>query len=191
MTADAALVRRCLTGHPAACRELVERFQTEVFRLCQRLLSHTHDAEDVTQEVFLRVFRSLNRWDPSRPLRPWVLRIAVNRCRTWIGRRAKRPDLTEYLQETPDHRQPDDSTEVQTAIRAAVDTLRPDYREVFILFHEHGQSYETIAEVVGRPVGTIKTWLHRARLEVLDQLRSRGLVTHESSDPSAVRGERP
>ncbi len=192
MTADAALVCRCLTGDPASCRELVVRFQTDVFAVCQRLLSHAHDAEDVTQEVFLRVFRSLGRWDKSRPLRPWVMTIAVNRCRTWIGRRATRPELADYLHETPDHRPADDSVEMRTEIRAAVDALRDEYREVFVLFHEHGQSYEEIGEVVGRPVGTVKTWLHRARLELLERLRTRGLVPDEqATDKPPARGERP
>jgi len=173
---DAVLVRRCLTGDPAAARELVERFQPDVYGLCVRLLAHRHDAEDVAQEVFLRVFRSLARWDAGRPLRPWVLGIAVNRCRTWAGRRAKGPELADYLHETPDHRPADDSTELARELRAAVDDLRPDYRTVFVLFHERGQSYEEIAEVVGRPVGTVKTWLHRARLELLDRLRARGFA---------------
>lgn len=189
MTADAALVRRCLTGDPAACRELVERFQGDVFAVCRRLLAHAHDAEDVAQEVFLRVFRSLRRWDATRPLRPWVLGITVNRCRTWVSRRGKGPELADYLHETPDHRPTDDSAELRSEIRAAVDALRDEYREVFVLFHEQGQSYEEIAEVVGRPVGTVKTWLHRARFEVLERLRTRGLVPDEpAADTPPARG---
>jgi RNA polymerase sigma-70 factor (ECF subfamily) len=180
VSADAALVTRCLSGDPTAPRELVERFQSDVFAICRRLLAHQHDAEDVVQEVFLRVFRSLGTWDRTRPLRPWVLGIAVNRCRTWIGRRGKGPELADYLHEAPDRRPTDDSAELAREIRAAVDALRAEYREVFVLFHEHGRPYEEIAEVVGRPVGTVKTWLHRARLEILDRLRSRGLVPTES-----------
>ena len=189
MSADAALVRRCLAGHPDAARDLVERFETDVFAVCQRLLAHSHDAEDVTQEVFLRVFRSLRRWDPARPLRPWVLGIAVNRCRTWVGRRAGRPELADYLHETPDHRPADDAGELRVEIRAAVDALRGEYREVFVLFHERGQSYEEIADAVGRPVGTVKTWLHRARLELLDRLRERGLVPDEQPNAARPAGE--
>jgi RNA polymerase sigma factor (sigma-70 family) len=192
VTADAALVRRCLTGDPAACRELVERFQADVFAVCHRLLAHAHDAEDVTQEVFLRVFRSLKRWDSARPLRPWMLGIAINRCRTWMGRRTRRPELADYLHETPDPRPVDDSAELRTEIRAAVDALRDEYREVFVLFHEQGQSYEEIGEAVDRPVGTVKTWLHRARLEVLEHLRARGLAPDEpTAEPPTARNDRP
>lgn len=192
MTADAALVRRCLTGDPAACRELVERFQADVFAVCHRLLAHAHDAEDVTQEVFLRVFRSLKRWDSARPLRPWMLGIAINRCRTWMGRRTRRPELADYLHETPDPRPVDDSAELRTEIRAAVDALRDEYREVFVLFHDQGQSYEEIGEAVDRPVGTVKTWLHRARLEVLEHLRARGLAPDEpTAEPPTARNDRP
>jgi RNA polymerase sigma-70 factor (ECF subfamily) len=71
-------------------------------------------------------------------------------------------------------------------IRDAVDSLRDGYREVFVLFHEMGRSYEEIAEVVERPVGTVKTWLHRARLEILERLRSRGLVPDEEQ-PDTLR----
>jgi RNA polymerase sigma factor (sigma-70 family) len=188
VTADAALVRRCLAGDPTACRELVVRLQPDVFAVCHRLLGHAHDAEDVTQEVFLRIFRSLGRWDATRPLRPWVLGITINRCRTWIGRRSKNPELADYLHETPDHRPSDDSIELRTEIRAAIDALRQDYREVFVLYHESGQSYEEIAEAIDRPVGTVKTWLHRARLELFDHLRARGLVQDESISDSQKPG---
>jgi len=185
---DAALVRRCLKGHADAMRELIERFQAEVFGLCVRLLTYRQDAEDVTQETFLRVFRSLRRWDSSRPLRPWVLGIAVNRCRTWMGRRAKRPELADYLHETAARDDSDDSVEMAAEIRRALAGLRPEYQSVFVLFHEQGRSYEEIAAAHGRPVGTIKTWLHRTRLEVLTHLRRRGMVPPaESAEEPAAR----
>ena len=177
MAADeAALVRRCLRGNAEAMQALVERFQAEVYGLCVRLLSHRHDAEDVTQEVFLRIFRSLRRWDPTRPLKPWIMSIAINRCRTWLSQRTRRPELADYLQETAADRPADDSTELVREIEAALAELRTEYRTVFVMFHEQGEPYEEIAEALDRPVGTVKTWLHRARLEVLERLRRRGMV---------------
>jgi RNA polymerase sigma factor (sigma-70 family) len=182
---EASLVRRCLKGDGASIRALVERFQAEVFGLCCRLMGHRHDAEDVTQEVFLRVFRSLKGWDPSRPLKPWIMGIAVNRCRTWMAQRARRPELVDYLQDSVAGPAADDSAELLREIQDALAELRLEYRTVFVLFHEQGQPYEEIAQALDRPVGTIKTWLHRARLEILQRLRSRGMVPPDGEDDSA------
>jgi RNA polymerase sigma-70 factor (ECF subfamily) len=178
---EAVLVRRCLRGDEQAVRTLVEHFQAEVYGLCVRLLSHRHDAEDVSQEVFLRVFRSLRRWDSSRPLKPWIMGIAVNRCRTWLTRRARRPELSDYLQDVVPAPASDDAAELLREIEAALHDLRPEYREVFVLFHQQGHPYEDIAEVLERPVGTIKTWLHRARMEMLDRLQRRGMIAPEAA----------
>jgi RNA polymerase sigma-70 factor (ECF subfamily) len=184
---EAALVRRCLRGNAEAVQALLDRFQPEVYGLCVRMLGHRHDAEDVTQEVFLRVFRSLRRWDSSRPLKPWVMGIAVNRCRTWLAQRSRRPELADYLQETAASPPADDSAELVSEIQLALSELRWEYRSVFVLFHEQGQPYEEIAEALDHPVGTIKTWLHRARLEVLERLRRRGMVPElpQSGEPGA------
>lgn len=174
---EAGLVRRCLRGDTDAVRTLVDRFQAEVFGLCFRLLNHRQDAEDVAQEVFLRVFRSLRRWDAGRPLRPWIMGITINRCRTCMAQRARRPESVDYLQDIAPASPTDDSAELLREIHAAVRALRPEYRSVFLLFHEQGHPYEEIAMALKRPVGTIKTWLHRARLQILEQLRRRGMVS--------------
>jgi RNA polymerase sigma factor (sigma-70 family) len=174
---DALLVRRCLKGDASAIEALVQRYQSDVFGLCVKLLHHRHDAEDVVQEVFLRVFRSLKRWDSSRPFKPWVMGITVNRCRTWLSQRSKRPELVEYLQDTAAAPSQDDVSELTREIQAAMDELRWEYRSVFVMFHEQGMSYEEIASALEKPVGTVKIWLHRGRLEVLDRLRRRGMVS--------------
>jgi RNA polymerase sigma-70 factor (ECF subfamily) len=174
---EARLVKRCLRGDTVAIRDLVERFQTDVFSLCCKLLGDRHEAEDVSQEVFLRVFRSLHRWDSARPLKPWIVGIAVNRCRTFLTQRKRRVENVDYLHELAIERPSDDSAELVREIRLALAELRPEYRSVFVLFHEQGRPYEFIAEALERPVGTIKTWLHRARLQVLERLRERGMVS--------------
>ena len=179
---DALLVSRCLRGDTRAVGDLIERFQSNVFGLCIRLLHHRQDAEDVTQEVFLRVFRSLKRWDKTRPLKPWIMAITVNRCRTWISKRAREPELVDYLHETASSPVPGDAVELTREIQLAVAALRLEYRSVFVLYHEQGQSYEHIAETLGKPVGTIKTWLHRARIQVLERLRRRGMISEVDNE---------
>jgi RNA polymerase sigma-70 factor (ECF subfamily) len=180
-----ALVRRCLRGDAEAMRTLIDRFQPAVYGLCVRLLNHRHDAEDVTQEVLLRIFRSLRRWDPARPLRPWVMGITVNRCRTWLAQRARQPAAVHYVEELATRPGADDAAELVSEIQTARNRLRPEYRAVFVMFHEQGLVYEEIAAALGRPVGTVKTWLHRARLEVLDHLRQRGMVPGEIEPDTA------
>jgi RNA polymerase sigma-70 factor (ECF subfamily) len=76
----------------------------------------------------------------------------------------------------------DDARELTRELERALASIRPDYRTAFVLFHEHGQSYEAIAATMQRPVGTVKTWLHRARLELLDALRRRGMVGQNSGE---------
>src|SRR3954447_18427373 len=88
---DRALVEALRSGDPQAPRLLIEQFQGVLFGLCLRMMGHRHDAEDVMQEVFLRALRGVHGFDGERPLRPWLLGIAANRCRTALARRARRP----------------------------------------------------------------------------------------------------
>jgi RNA polymerase sigma factor (sigma-70 family) len=174
---DRALVEALRTGDPLAPGELVDRFHGVVFGLCYRMMGHRHDAEDVAQEAILRALRGIGGFDGSRPLRPWLLGIAANRCRTALGRRSRRPMTAESPEEQVDHRpglsDPDD---LAGELERALDRLRPDYRLVFALYHEQGLPYEEISQTIGRPVGTVKTWLHRARSELADYLSRRGLT---------------
>ena len=176
--ADGALIEALRSGDPRAPRLLIERYQGIVFGLCLRMLGNRHDAEDVVQETFLRALRGIAGFDDGRPIRPWLLGIASNRCRTALGRRARRPGPSESVEEQVDHRpglaDPDD---LAGELARALNQLRPEYRLVFALFHEQNLGYEEIGQALGRPVGTIKTWLHRARLQILERLKQRGMVS--------------
>lgn len=180
---ETALVDRCLSGETQAHYEFVERFQSLVFGVCLRMLGDRQEAEDASQDVFVRAIRSLGRWDRERPLRPWLLTIASNRCRTYLHQRRRRPTASEYAEDIADPRaEQDGSQELWHEIRKALDELRPDYRKVFLLFHEQGLSYEEMSQVTGKPIGTLKTWLHRARNEMLRLLRRKGLATEVRHD---------
>ncbi|MCS7161222.1 MAG: RNA polymerase sigma factor, partial [Gemmatales bacterium] len=119
-------------------------------------------------------FRSLHCWDKSRPLRPWILAIAVNRCRTWLRQRPQNSSLHDGLHDPQAQRNADDLWELQETLQEALGKLREEHRLVFVLYHDRHLPYEEIADILGRPVGTIKTWLHRARSELLDYLRQHG-----------------
>ena len=173
---DRALVETLRSGDPEAPGLLFDRYHGMVFGLCFRMLKHRQDAEDIVQETFLRALGGICGFDETRPLRPWLLGIAANRCRTALGRRSRRPVLAESAEESVDHRpgvvDPDD---LIGELERALGRLRPEYRMVFVLFHEHGLPYEEIALALNRPVGTIKTWLHRARAELAEDLSRRGV----------------
>lgn len=184
---ERSLVERCLAGDQQAHYEFVERYQSLVFGVCLRMLGDRQEAEDAAQDVFVRAIRSLARWDRQRPIRPWLLTIASNRSRTYLHQRRRRPTASEYVDDLADPRwEQGDSQELWQEIRKALGELREDYRTVFLLFHEQGLSYEEMSQVTGKPVGTLKTWLHRARNEMLRLLRRKGLATevrNESHDP--------
>jgi RNA polymerase sigma factor (sigma-70 family) len=175
---DPALVEALRSGDPQAPRLLIERFQGVVFGLCYRMMSHRQDAEDVAQETFLRALRAIAGFDSTRPLRPWLLEIAANRCRTAMARRARRPQTASAgaIEDRPDPRPGlADPEDLAGELERGLQALRPEYRLVFALFHEQNLSYEEIAQAISRPVGTIKTWLHRARAQLAEDLSRRGV----------------
>jgi len=172
-----------LAGDEVAMVELMEQYQGQVFGLCFRMLRHRQDAEDATQDVFVRVFRSLHCWDSQKDFKPWLLAIAGNRCRTLLANRMRRMATSDLADELPDPT-PDRQGVRQLAeeVDRALAGLRPEYREAFVLFHEQQLSYIEISEVLACPVGTAKTWVHRARRELTGVLRRRGVVGGEADD---------
>jgi RNA polymerase sigma-70 factor (ECF subfamily) len=172
------LVKRCLAGDQTAMIDLVDRYQSVVFGFCYRMLGQRQDAEDAAQETFVRVLRSLSRWDSTREFRPWLMAIAANRCRTMLGARRRRPipcliQDDQFEDESGRHHSADHLDE---EIQLGLAGINPDHRQAFVLFHEHGLSYEQIAENLGCPVGTAKTWVYRARRYLADWLRKREVI---------------
>ena len=171
------LIVRSLEGDQPAMLALVERFQAQVFGLCYRMLGQRQDAEDMAQETFVRALKSLEQYDRERDFEPWLLAIAGNRCRTLLARRGKR--LATVTLETP---LADPRPDLQAAqqlteeVNLALEGIREEYRQSFLLFHEQQLNYAEIATALDCPVGTVKTWIHRARRELVDRLRARGLV---------------
>lgn len=176
---DARLVECCLRGDSAGLREFVKRFQGLVFGYCVRMLGQREDAEDVTQETLVRAIRHLSQWDPSRTLQPWVLAIAVNRCRTFVSKRKKMPSPRESIESEFTEKPRTSVSDLAEELQLALNNLREDYRTCFLLFYEQELSCQQIAEMMDCAEGTVKTWLHRARKELGAALRRRGVVTED------------
>ena len=175
------LVQQCLTGDELAMRAFLEKYQTLIFSLCLRMVGHREDAEDVAQDALVRVFRNLEKWDQQRPLKPWLLTIAANRCRTALERRSKLPSQNELAIDLASERrqhskQQQDHLDFGEELELALSDLREEYRTCFVMYYQEELSYQEIGEVLGCPQGTIKTWLHRARAQLAARLRERGVV---------------
>ncbi len=172
------LVRQCLTGDQGSMLALVERFRGQVFGLCYRMLGQRQDAEDAAQETFVRVLKNLHRWDPTRDFEPWLLAIAGNRCRTALSTRKRRPVGSDALIDQVPDDAPDERAAQHLAeeVHLALAIVRDEYRQAFVLFHEQELSYAEIAEAMEVPLGTVKTWVHRARRDLIEELRRRGVV---------------
>jgi RNA polymerase sigma-70 factor (ECF subfamily) len=171
------LVADCLSGDQSAMVELVETYQGQVFGLCYRMLRHRQDAEDVTQESFTRALGSLHTWDDQRPFLPWLLAIAGNRCRTLLAARMRQPVMMSFIEQLSDNAlEETKARNLAEEVELALSNLRSEYREAFLLFHQHELSYAQIGATLDCPLGTVKTWVHRARRELISQLRERGVV---------------
>lgn len=173
-----SIVGRCLAGHQASISQLVDRFRGQVFGLCLSMLRHREDAEDATQETFVRVVKNLHRWDKDRAFEPWLLTIAGNRCRTQLAKKGRRIAFQPLDFPVEDRRFiPNAAQPLREEVQLILDSLRDEYRLAFELFHDRGLSYLEIAESLDVPLGTVKTWVHRARKELISKLRLRGILS--------------
>jgi RNA polymerase sigma-70 factor (ECF subfamily) len=182
---EAALIQRCAARDEDACAELVTEHQRMVYQLSLNLLGDHNEALDLSQEVFLRVFRTIHRFRGQSALRTWIYRIVVNQARNrqrWWRRRHKsqQVSLDEHLQDHGDFPERNDAEspdrllgrkELANRIRTALEALPFDQKTAIVLREIDGLSYEEIGFSLGIAVGTVKSRLARARDALRGQLR--------------------
>lgn len=174
---NALLAQQIRQHDPYAFAKLVGRHQSLVFRVCLRILGHHQDAEDATQETFSRVARYLHHWDSRRPLEPWLVAIAGNRCRTFLATRRAHQSLTSACEPVSQQTGAEQAAEfLREELNLALSQIPYGQRRAFELFHEQSLSYAEIARELNCPLGTVKTWVHRARGKVIEQLQQRDVV---------------
>jgi RNA polymerase sigma-70 factor (ECF subfamily) len=171
---DADLSRRCRQGDPGAWRLLIRRLGPLVYRVAVRMVGPGAEAEDASQETFMRIHRSFDRFDPTRPLAPWAARICYNVCLSKLGRaatKAGRNTDAEALARLGDERAPGPehaaaSSESGAIVTRALERLAAQDRVLIDLRYREELTDAEVAEALGMPVGTVKTRLHRARAKL-------------------------
>jgi RNA polymerase sigma-70 factor (ECF subfamily) len=180
-TEEERLIVASQAGDLHAFNQLVERYQTQVYNLCRRMLGDPDLAADATQETFLNAFEHIGRFRGGT-LKTWLLRIAANACYDVMRHRKRRPStsLDEMVDDADDPKDFPGTGELpeQVAMRhelrqlllRALGTLPPEQRMVVILSDIQGLSYDEIAEVTRAELGTVKSRLSRARAKLRDYL---------------------
>jgi RNA polymerase sigma-70 factor (ECF subfamily) len=175
---DQRLIAECLRGRPDAFGHLVQRYQDRLYNTVYRLVDNPEDAQDVVQDAFIHAYQSLTTFKGDSLFYTWLYRIAVNTAISW--RRKQRSvlrlqmeagglepaDLSE--ESRPGHAL--EQAEEGQRVQAALAQVSAEHRAVLILKDIEGQKYETMAEVLQVPIGTIRSRLHRARLELREVL---------------------
>lgn len=170
-TDEATLIREAHAGDQEAFRHIVERYQGAVYNLAYRMLGDAEEAEDAAQEIFVRIYRQLGRYDPARKFSTWTLAIATNYCIDQLRRR--RMQLVPLENIIPWARAREAGPEGEALSRESRDEVQrllkelPEkYRAPLVLRYWEDLSCAEIAEILGVPEGTVKTQIHRARKQL-------------------------
>lgn len=181
-TQEASLLERHRQGDGQAFRELYREFEGMVYNLALRMSSNPADAEDITQETFIRAYRHLKKFKGKSSLKTWVFRIALNCSNTRLGRRGRRlahrvDDSESELERLADEgRSPEEralATDLSAAVRVGLDHLPSRYREAVLLRDFEGLDYAEIAEVLGVRIGTVRSRIARGRQQLRKRLEGK------------------
>lgn len=182
---DEDIMERCATGSEIAFRALVKRYRSRIMNLVSRFINDRDRAEEISQEVFLRVFRNRERYRKSGKFSTWIFTIAVNLTKNEIRSRVRHKgtfSLDALEEETggqglpfPDTNPlPDEDLgrgEIREKVAEALGKLPPRYREAVVLRDVEGMSYEEVGQILGIPGGTVRSRINRARLMLKERLK--------------------
>ena len=165
------LMERIASGDQYAMEELIELWKMPMFRFFLRSLNHHEDAEDLTQRVFIRIYRSAERYLPQAKFSTWIFTIARNLLIDEIKKRKRRPQMVfdEYIERVGEV-EGARSAELTEILMKQLDTIPENHRTALLLRVQRELSYREIAEVMQSTEASVKTWIHRARLDLRKSL---------------------
>jgi RNA polymerase sigma-70 factor (ECF subfamily) len=179
---------------PEAFGVLAQRYQDRLFNFLYRMTGNRHDAEDLAQEVLIRVYRALPRFRTELPFRPWLYKIATNVAINHLKARRVTVELEDVHPSKAAFASPGasaESRETQRAVGQAIEDLPETYRAVILMRHIEELSYEEIAQALDVPLGTAKVRLHRARLLLQEKLTASGVKEHQHELPGRTETPTP
>lgn len=165
---DALLVTRCLQGDAGAFEVLVERYHRVLYTVALRMLGNSEDAQDATQEAFVKAYERLGSFNPEFRFFSWIYRIVTNECLNAIRGRRPHVPVPAELEAEGGPLLAYETSERRRKVQEALLTLTPEQREVVSLRHFAGLSYDEMAQTIGVPAKTVKSRLYSAR-QVLGQ----------------------
>jgi RNA polymerase sigma-70 factor, ECF subfamily len=179
LTDDAELIAACRRGEARAMELLYHQYKRRVFGIIHRIVGN-NDAEEVAQEVFVRIFRALGSFRGESALSTWIYRLSVNAALSYVAKRARRNEIgDEVLAAVPAEPVPMTDPGLRTRIEAALHQLPAGYRAILVLHDVEGLSHEECAQILDCRIGTCKSQLHKARARMRHMLGKAAVVGDE------------
>jgi len=186
MIDETRLIKKAKAGSLEAFEQLILQYEKRIYNYCYRMTNNQEDAEDLAQEVFIKVYKSLHSFKGSSQFSTWIYRIAYNTCVDKFRKEKMvlvsltQNDEEDKDMDLPSHEPlPEDqivSREQYQALRECISTLKPEYKTAVILRDIQNYTYEEIADILNIPLGTVKSHISRGRAALRDALAARGML---------------
>ncbi len=182
---DTKLMLQIKQGDRAAFKQLVEKHKLSILNLCLRFTGNKEDAEDLAQDIFIKIFQAAPRYEPRALFTTWLYRIAINQCLNYQRRKKlltffsldnnhhKERQEIKQINNLPMSEQPDfdlEQRERQQIVQNAINSLPENQKTVVVLYRYHNLSYQEIADILETSVSAVESRLHRAKLNLKKRL---------------------
>ena len=168
---EAALIARSLKGDHEAYEQLVNRYKNALYHHCFAIIRDEDAAEDIAQQAFITVYYKLKLYKSEYRFSTWLFKVATNKALTYLKQRGREVAADDALIANVAATGPEPKVSAEYAeLRTAVDKLNPKYRAAISLYYWQGLSYQEIADVMGWPLGSVKVWMLRAKMQLRKEL---------------------